>query len=136
MLLSCSDVQEIEKLYKIISRIFPGNSKRFNYFLSTCKHIHKRCDLNEIIFKCPHGGIIGIGNSRLDSLLSGSKLFRLHAILHDAHGFMKSEYDVGPGYVYTTAFPVNNCLLGHVTGLAFCLYVKHFKRQVYTVIHC
>lgn len=136
MILSCSDVQEIAKLYIIISNEFPENSKRFNYFLTTCKYIDKKGDLDKISLKCPHGGIIGIGNSRLDHLFRVSKLFRLHAILHDAHGFMKSEFDVGPGYMYTLPFPVNSCLLGHLTGLSFCLYLKTFNKQVYTSIHC
>ena len=35
----------------------------------------------------PFGGLIGYGNSYLDSILCYSKVFRLHAILHDAAGY-------------------------------------------------
>ena len=61
--------------------------------------------------------------------LYGSKIFRLHAILHDAAGSVKSTIYKGPGYCY-----VLPCFLCHVTGLFFCLYVKIFASSVYALL--
>ena len=36
----------------------------------------------------PYGGIIGMDNSSVDKYLKISKVLRLHAILHDAGGFV------------------------------------------------
>ena len=58
----------------------------------------------------------------------------MHAVFHDAFGFMKSNFDLGPGYVYAvTEKPlcVNNMLLGHLSGLAYWLYLKLFHGRLY-----
>ena len=47
-----------------------------------------------------YGGLIGHRNSKLDTLLGFSKVFRLHAILHDAAGAVYAENGSGPGYCY------------------------------------
>ena len=44
-----------------------------------------------------HGGKIGYGDSYLDSVLRYSKVFRLHAILHDAAGAVRLKTGKGPG---------------------------------------
>ena len=52
--------------------------------------------------------------------------FRGHAAFHDAFGFMKTQYNLGPGYVYALGEkPIFNncCLLGHVTGLSIWIYL-------------
>ena len=41
--------------------------------------------------KFPFGGLIGYGNSYLDSLTRYSKVFRLHAIFHDAAGAVRAH---------------------------------------------
>ena len=46
----------------------------------------------------PHGEIIGYGDSYLDSVLRHSKVFLLHAILHDAAVAVYTEKKKGPGY--------------------------------------
>ena len=74
--------------------------------------------------KFKFGGLIGYGNSYLDSIFRYSKVFTLHAILHDAAGAVRSHSGKGPGYCYMIGRVPNSCLLGHVTGLLFCLYVK------------
>ena len=60
----------------------------------------------------------------VDSVFRYSKVFRLHAILHDAAGAVRLQTGKGPGFCYMIGRGPNLCLLGHVTGLDFCLYVK------------
>ena len=63
-----------------------------------------------------------------------SKLFRLHAIFHDAAGTVRLQIGKGPGYSYMIGRNLNCCLLGHVTGLLFCLYVKIFLPSIFNLI--
>ena len=53
-----------------------------------------------------------------------SKVFRLHALLQDAAGAVRSHIVKVPGYSYMIGRGPNSCWLGHVTGLLFCLHVK------------
>ena len=80
------------------------------------------------------GGLIGYGNSCLDSVFRYSKVFRLHAKLHDAAGAVRSQSGKGPGYCYIIGRGPNSCLLGHVTGLLFCLYVKLFLPSIFNSV--
>ena len=110
-----------------------------NYFLATCKYLNPRADLDYVVKTIPFGGIIGIDNSKLDYFFRYFKLIRLHAILHDASGFVKSNYNIGPGYCYALSFmpiSINNCFLGHVSGLLYCLYHKLFHKSLYDDILC
>ena len=59
-----------------------------------------KTSLREINELYPHGGLIGYGDSFLDSVLRYSKVFRLHAILHDAAGAVYTVKRKGPGYCY------------------------------------
>ena len=65
------------------------------------------------------GGLIGYGNSYLDSVFRYSKVLRLHVILHDAAGAERAQSGKGPGYCYMIGRGTNSYLLGHVTGLLF-----------------
>ena len=47
-----------------------------------------------------HGGRIGYGDSYLDSVFRYSKVFRLHATLHDAAGAVRLQTGRGPVYCY------------------------------------
>ena len=85
--------------------------------------------VEQILEDCPYGGVIGVDNSRLDKLLSWSKVMRLHAVAHDAYGYMKREFDIGPGYSYVVKIPCNCCVLGHITGILFILHFKYFHRE-------
>ena len=69
-------------------------------------------------------GLIVYGNSYLDTVMRYSKVFRLHAILHDAAGAVRSHSGKGPGYCYMIGRGPNSCVLGHVTGQLFSLYPK------------
>ena len=76
--------------------------------------------------KFTFGGTIGYGDSYLEFLFRHFKVLRLHAILHDTAGAVRAHSGKGSGYCYMIARGPNSCLLSHVTGLLFCLYVKLF----------
>ena len=59
-------------------------------------------------------------------LLCYSNVFRRHAKVHDATGAVRSHTGKGPGYCYMIGRGPNSCLLGQMTGLLFCFYVKIF----------
>ena len=119
-------LMNIFRLYTGLKLSFENNSVRKNLFLSACFCWDSRLSLREMDQKFIFGGLIGYGNSCLDSACRYSKVFRLHAILHDAAGALRAHSGKGPGYCYMIGRGPNSCLLGHVTGLLFCLYVKIF----------
>ena len=84
--------------------------------------------------KFKYSGLIGYGSSHLDSVFRYSKVFRLHAILHDAAGAVWAQSGKRPGYCYMIGRGANSCLLGHVTGLLFCLYVKLFLPSIFNSV--
>ena len=84
--------------------------------------------------KFKFGGLIGCGKSCLDSVFRCSEIFRLHAILHDAAGAVRSYNGKGAGYCYMIGRGPNSCLLCHVTGLLFCLYVKIFLPSIFNSV--
>ena len=80
----------------IVFRLYPGlemsfehNSVRKNLFSSACFFWDSRLSLGEMDQKFKFGGLIGYGISYVDSILCYSKVFRLHALLHDAAGALK-----------------------------------------------
>lgn len=126
--------QELEDTLNQVTYLFPKNNRRKNAFLAVCYCIDKEINLRDVNDFAEFGGLIGPGNSCLDKYFRHFKLFRLHAIFHDAFGFMKSNYDVGPGYVYALspkAIFANSMFLGHITGLAYWLYMKVCKKTEY-----
>ena len=102
------------------------NSVRKKLILSACFCWYSRLSLREMDQKFRFGGTIGYGNSYLELLLRQFKIFRPHAILHDAAGAVRAHSGKSPGYCYMIGRGTNSCLLGQVTGLLFCLYVKIF----------
>ena len=84
--------------------------------------------------KFPFSGLIGYGNPYLDSILCYSKVFRLHAKLNDAGGAVQSHTGKGLRYCYMIGQGAKSCLLGHVTGLLFCLYVKIFVPSIFNSV--
>ena len=122
------------RLYPGLKMSFEHNSLRTNLFLSACfcwdsGHSLRKMDQN---FK--FGGLIGYGNSCLDSIFRYSKVFILHAILHDAAGAVRSHSGKGPGYCYMIGQGLNSSLLGHVTGQLFCLNVKLFLPSIFNSV--
>ena len=123
-----------------VFQLYPGlktslelNSVCKNVFLSACICLDSGLSLREMDQKHKFGGLIGYGNSCLDSLLRYPKVFRLDAILDDAAGPVQPHSGKGPGYCYMIERGPNSCLLGHMTGLLFCLYVKIFLPSIFNL---
>ena len=124
-----------------IFRLYPGNKKSFEHnsvrkdlFLSACFCWDSRLSLREMDQKLKFGGTIGYGDSYLEFLFRHFKVFRLHAILHDAAGAVRAHSGRGPGYCFTIGRGPNSCLLGHLTGLLFCLNVKIFLPSTFNSV--
>ena len=81
-----------------------------------------------------HGGKVGYGDSYLDSVFRYSKVFRLHALLHNAAGAVRLKTGKRPGYCYVFGRSPNGCLLDHVIWLLFCLYVKIFLSPILNLV--
>ena len=56
-------------------------------------------------------------------------------MLHDAARAVRSHSGKGPGYCYVIRRWPNYFLLGHVTGLLFCLYVKLFLPSIFNSVN-
>ena len=122
------------RLFTGLKKTFEHISVRKNFFLSACFFWDSGLSLREMNQKFIFGGLIDYGNSYLDSVVRYSKVFRLHAILHDAAGAVRSHSGKGPGYCYMIGRGQNSSLLGHVTGLLCCLYVKLFLNSIFNSI--
>ena len=130
------DLKSIHETYKVIEKEYSQYGERFLYFLATCLHLDPEIDLDIALKLRPYGGLIGIDNSALDKYFKSFKILRLHAILHDASGFVYEYSEKGPGYSYVLPCSVTNEYLGYVTGIAFCLYVKSFKNSLFNLLEC
>ena len=131
MSLSTTDVLEVLQIYNEVKRRYPNNSDRTCLFLAVCIHIYSDVDVEELSIDCEYGGIIGVGNSCLEKWFNWAKPICVHAAFHDACGHMRTRYNKGPGYVYVIKFPLNSCLLGHITGIAFCIHLLIFHNNIY-----
>ena len=76
----------IFRLYPVLKMSFEHNKVCKNLFISACFCLDSKLSLCEMDRKYKFGGAIGYEDSRLDSVFRYSKIFRLHAILHDAAG--------------------------------------------------
>ena len=122
------------RLYPGLKMSFGHKSVRKNLFLSGCFCWDSSLSLHEMDQKFKFGGLIVYGNSHLDSVFRYSKVIRLHAKLHDAAGAVRSHSGKGPRYCYMIGRGPNSCLLGHVTGLLFCLYGKLFLPSLFNSV--
>ena len=101
---------------------FPKNTTSKNAFLAVCLYLDATIDLHELNSRVPFGGKIAAGDCLLHNYLKFSKVLRMHAVFHDAHGFMRSVDNVGPGYVCTITtekYFRNSLLLGLISGILF-----------------
>ena len=119
--LATVDLKSIHETHKEIEKEYIPNGERFLYFLATCLHLDPEIDLDIALKLRPYGGLIGIDNSAFDNYFKSIKILRLHAILHDASGFVYEYSEKGAGYSYVLPCPVTNEYLGHVTGMCFRL---------------
>ena len=92
------DLKNILEIHKQIKIHYPEYSERFVYFLAACHYLDPDINLEIVLKLIPYGGLIGIDNSSLDTYLKSYKFLRLHAILHDASGFIAEHSQKGPGY--------------------------------------
>ena len=122
------------RLYQGLKMSFEHNSVRRNLFPSACFCRDSRLSLRDMDQKFRFGGSIGYGDSYLEFLFRHLRVFRLHAILHDAAGAVRTHNGKGPGYCYMIGGGPSSCLLGHVTGLFFCLYVKIFLPSIFNSV--
>ena len=126
--------QELDDTLNRITLLFPKKTRRKNAFLAVCYSLNNEKNLRYFNDLAEFGGLIGPGNSTLDFFFKCFKVFRLHAIFRDAFGFMKSNYNVGPGYVYAISKkPIfaNSMFLGHITDLAYWFVMKFCKSSDY-----
>ena len=129
-------LNEFLRIFEIVKQEFPSNKKRKNLFLCTCIVLEPDINLKEMDQKFPFGGLIGYGKSCMDSFFANSKIFKLHAIIHDSFGSVKPTTKKGPGYCSVAPSLPSSCFFGHVTELFFCLYVKIFASSVYALFDC
>ena len=126
--------RELDDTLKMITYLFPKNTRCKNAFLAVCYSMNNEINLQFVNKFAEFGGLIGPGESKLDHFFKCSKIFRLHAFFHDAFGFMRSTYNVCPGYVYALSekpFFANSMLLGHITGLTYWIVLKLYKNSIY-----
>ena len=126
------DLKSSHENYLEIKNNSPKNGETILYFLAACQYFDPDIDFEAILKMRTYGGLIGIDNSSLDNYFKSFKILRLHAILHDASGFIAKYGRKGPGYSYVLPCPITNEYLGHITGLAFCSFVKTFKNKLFT----
>ena len=127
-------LMSIFRLYAGLELSFRHKSVRKNLFISVCFCWNSRASLRETDQKYIFGGTNGYGKSYFELLFRHFKIFRLHAILHDAAGAVRAHSGKGPRYCYMNGRGSNSCLLGHLTGLLFCLYVKVFLRSIFNFV--
>ena len=113
---------------------FEHSSVRKNLILSACFCWDSGLSLREMDRKLEFGGLIGYGKSCLDSVFRYPKVFRLHAILQDAAGPVRSQSGKGPGYCFKIGRGTIFRLVGHVTGLLFCLFVKLLLPSIFNSV--
>ena len=113
---------------------FEHNSVRKNLFLSARFCWDSRLSSCEMDQKFKFGRTIGYGDLYLEFLFCHFKVIRLHVKLADAAGAMRAHSGKGPGYCNLIGRGRNSCLLGHVTGLLFRLYVKLFLPSIFNSV--
>ena len=128
-------LMSIYRLYPGLKRSFEHNSVRKNLFLSACFCWDSRISFHEMDQKFKFGGTSGYGDSYFEFIFRHFKVSRLHAILHDAAGAVRAHSGKGLGYCYMIGRGPNSCLLGHVSGLLFCLYVKTFLPPIFNSVN-
>ena len=127
-------LMSIFRLYPGLKMSFEHNSVRKNLFLSACFCWDSRLSLLEMDQKPKFGGAIGYGDSYLEFLFRHFKVFTTNAILQDADAAVRAHSGKGPGYCYKIGRGSNSCLLGHMTGLLFCLYVKLLLPSIFNSV--
>ena len=127
-------LMSILRLYPGLEMSFEHNGIRKNLFLSACFCWDSGLSLREMDQKFKLVGTIGYENPYLEFLFRHFKIFRVHTILQDAAGAVRTYSGKGPDYCYMIGRGPNSCLLGHVTGLLFCLHVKIILPSIFIFV--
>ena len=127
-------LRSIFRLYTGLKMSVEHKSFRKNLFLSAFFCWDSRLSLREVNQKLKFSGTRFYGDSYLEFLFRHFKVFRLHAILHDAAGTVRAHSGKGPGYCYMVGRGPIYCLLGRVTGMLFCLYVKLLLPSIFNPV--
>ena len=77
---------------------FEHNSVCKNLFPNACFFRDSGLSSREVDQNFKFGGVIGYGDSYLEFLFRQLKLFRLHAILQDTAGAVRTHSGKSPGY--------------------------------------
>ena len=104
------DLKAIRENYQELKKVYHQYGERFLYFLATCLNLDPDLDFDIAMKLRPYGGLIVIDIHSLHNFFNSYKILRLHAILHDASGFVFEH-----SYSYVVPCPVTNEYLGHVT---------------------
>ena len=95
-----TDLEIIHEIFITLKKTYLENTNHRNYFLAACSlfFFSTTNDINyDVAIKLrPYGGMIGIENFSLDKYLSDSKILQMHAVLHDAAGFVREFYNTVP----------------------------------------
>ena len=111
---------------------FPKFTTSINAFLADCLYLDETIDLHEVNSKAPFEGEIGAGDILLHKYLKFSKFLRMHAIFKDTYGYMRSNKNVGPGYLNTSTtrkYFRNSMLLCLISGILYRKLMKFFNSQ-------
>ena len=121
------EVLFLMSFFRVYSRSklsFEHSGVRKNLFFSSFCCWDARFSSFELDQKSNFAGTIGYWCSYLVFLFRHFKLFRLHAKIHVAAGARGADSSRFRGYLDMIGRGQSSCLLVHVTGLVFCLYVK------------
>ena len=113
---------------------FEQNSSLQKLLLSACFCWDCRIFLREMEHKYKFDGTIGYVDSYLEFLFRLLKVFRLHAIVHDAVGAVTPRIGEGLGYCYMVGRGPISCSLGHVKGQLFFFYLKLFLPSIFNSV--
>ena len=116
----------IFELYLGSKMSFEHNSVLKTLYLSAWFRWDSKLSLREMDQKLKFDGTVGYGDSHLELLFHHFKVIRLPPKQHDAAGAVTALSGKGPRYCYMLGRGPKSCLLGHVTGILLCLYVKLF----------
>ena len=121
-------------LYPVLKLWFEHKSARKNLSLRACFCWDSELSSPEMDTNFRFGGTNGYGDSFLEFFFRHFKIYRLHAILHDAAGALRANSSKGLAYYYMTERGPNSWLFGHVTKLLFCFYVNFFLPSILSTV--
>ena len=125
--------------YSALNYLFPfrRNTERKNLFLSVCHCLDQKINMREMNILYPHGGLIGYGNSKLDTLVRFSNVFPYTQIYTmQLVLFMQRKEADRVTVTCLDVDPPSSCVLGHITGLLYCLYLKMFVPSFFNQCDC